>query len=50
MKITVTILNSVPSSIHAKLAAKLKREPLPSELRAEVSRVLREAKANLKQP
>ncbi len=44
MKITVTHHNSVAGSIHSKLAAKLGREPTNAELKAEVTRILSEAK------
>lgn len=45
MIVTITWHNAGPHTIWAKLAAKLGREPTNAEARAEVERILREARA-----
>ena len=44
MLVTVTWHNAGPQTIWAKLAAKLGREPTNAEARAEIERILREAR------
>lgn len=44
MQINITWTNHNPNTVWNKLAAKLGREPTPAEAKAEVSRILREAR------
>lgn len=44
MKITVTFTNSNPATIWNQLAAKLGRQPTNAEAKAEVLRIMNEAK------
>jgi hypothetical protein len=43
MRVTFTVRNDNPNTIHNRLKARLGREPSNAELRAEVSRILSEA-------
>lgn len=45
VKITVTWHNANPNTIWGKLAARLGREPTNAEAKAEVLRILREARS-----
>lgn len=46
MKITVTLHNAGPHTIWGRLAFKLGREPTDAEARAEVERILADARDN----
>jgi hypothetical protein len=46
-KITFTVRNDNPNTIHNRLKARLGREPTHAELKAEVSRILSDATRGL---
>lgn len=45
VKVTIPFQNAGPQTVWAKLAAKLNREPTIAEAKAEVRRILSEARA-----
>lgn len=50
MKITITCLNSVHGSVHAKLSATLGREPTAAELKQAVANIIRSTHRKPRQP